>query len=407
MNPFRTDIPVEEAWDILLNLPLARRTERVPLDGALGRVLCEDILSPEMVPPFDRSPFDGYALRGADTASASREHPVTLSITEEIPAGSAPTLPVDPGQAAKILTGAPMPAGADATVKYEITEFTDSTVTFFEPVKPGSNVVPAGEDIRTGDLVAAAGTAITPPVLGLLASLGISSVPVFARPRAALISTGSELLPVEAPLAPGKIRNSSRYTLGAYLQQAGVLLCGAETVPDDTASIAAAIGKAFETVDVVLTTGGISVGDYDLVQKAAEALGAQILFWKLQMKPGAALMAATLDGKLLLSLSGNPASAALALHLIALPCLRRYAGLSRVLPETISVTTLAPFKKPSPNRRFVRGRLVVEDGKACFAQTGDQGNGVLSSLIGCDLLGEIPAGSPPLPAGSILTAYRI
>ena len=108
-----------------------------------------------------------------------------------------------------------------------------------------------------------------------------------------------------------------------------------------------------------------------------------------------------------MSLSGNPASAALALHLIALPCLRRYAGLSRVLPETISVTTLAPFKKPSPNRRFVRGRLVIEEGRACFAQTGDQGNGVLSSLIGCDLLGEIPAGSPPLPAGSILTAYRI
>lgn len=407
MSALRTELTVEQAWETVAALPVCRKTERLPLAEALGRVLCEDMLSPEMVPPFDRSPFDGYALRGEDTASASKGHPVTLTITEEIPAGSAPALPVQPGQAAKILTGAPMPEGANATVKYEITEFTDRTVTLFEPVRPNSNVVPAGEDVRKGEVIAKAGSVLTPPVLGLFASLGISSVPVYVRPVAALISTGSELLPIDAPLAPGKIRNSSATAICGYLKEAGFALASARTVPDRTEDIAAAIAFAFETADVVLTTGGISVGDYDLVQDAAEQIGATILFWKVQMKPGSAMMVAERSGKFLISLSGNPASAALALHLIAMPLLKKLAGRSELFPEKITVTTLAPFKKPSPTRRFVRGRLVIRDGAACFEQTGGQGNGVLSSLIGCDLLGEIPAGSPALPAGSRISAYRV
>lgn len=407
IEKLKQGISVEEARSLLLSIPVSPEGETVPVEHANGRVLARDMFAPEQIPPFARSPFDGYALRAEDTKSASRENPVTLSITEEIPAGKAPEFEIKPGFAAKILTGAPVPVGADTTIKYEETEFTTETVTLFAPLQPGKNIVGAGEDVRIGDRIAEAGTVVTPPVAGLLAGLGICNVPVFRKPVVAIVNTGDELLYAHEPLRPGKIRNSSCYTLRAYLEERGAVVIDGGTAKDRTEDIAAHIEEAIKTADMVVTTGGVSVGDYDLVLSAAKHLGAEILYWKTLMKPGGSGLAAVYRGKLILGLSGNPAAAVVSLLIQGMPFVRRLAGCREVLPEKLRVRTLSDFPKNSPQRRFLRGRLVVTEGTAGFLAMEGQGNGVISSLVGCDLIGEIPAGSPPLPAGSLIDAYRV
>ena len=402
----KNKIPIEEALTLLLDTIGPVGTERVSLSALSGRVLAEELRARVPVPPFDRSPYDGYALIAADTVGASRETPVTLRLTEEIPAGTAPTVPITPGFAAKILTGAPVPPGADVTVKYEETEFTDESVTFFAPLRPG-DVVKAGEDVQAGALLAPAGTELSPAHVGMLAGQGIPEAAVYRRPRVAVLSTGSELAQPGEPLGPAQIYNSNVYTLSAYLQGQG---CEAESlgaVPDDPDAIAAVIGGALERADMVITTGGASVGDYDWAVRVFERMGAEILFWKAAFKPGGSLAAATVGGKLILSLSGNPGAAVIGLLRLGLPVLRKLRGLTELLDEPIEVVLKGPYKKGSPQRRLLRGRLLIEEGRAFFVPNDGQGNGVVSSLLNCDLLADIPAGTPPLADGTLLKAYRV
>jgi molybdopterin molybdotransferase len=405
----RKSVSPEEARELILTIPSpAPETESVPLTSAYGRVLAEDLSADIDIPPFDRSPFDGYAFRGADTALASERSPVTLKITEEIPAGSVPTIDISSGFAAKILTGAPMPRGADATVKYELTEFTAETVTFRAPVAPGSDVVYAGDDVKKGDIAARRGDIISPAAVGLFASVGRTEVSVFRRPRAAVLNTGSELVEPGNPLPYGKIYNSSVFTLIGALWELGIDACNAGVARDDPDEIAAAIERNLPLCDVMITTGGASVGDYDFALGSAERLGAETLFWKTKIKPGGAMLASRVGDKLLLSLSGNPGSALMALLHIASPFLRRLTGMKDIHPEPISVRLKTPFgHKRSARTRLLRGRLEVADGEAYFAEYGEQGGGALSSFNHCDLLGEIPENAPPLPAGTLIRAWML
>lgn len=400
-------IPREEARALLFALPAPVGTESVPLDACCGRVLAEDLIAQEAIPPFAKAPLDGFALRGEDTAGACEGAPVTLTVTEEIAAGNMPTLPVLPGQAAKILTGAPIPEGANAVVRFEETSFTDRAVTFTTPVAPHSNIVPAGDDVAVGRRIAARGDVITPPIAGLLAALGRTTVPVFRRPVVTVISTGSELCGPNVPLPPGKIRNSSYILLKCYMEKAGAEVHAAGIARDDVDVIAREMDLALEQSDMVVTTGGVSVGDYDLVLAAAEKIGAQRLFWKVRFRPGGTMMAAQKGGKLILGLSGNPASASLALHLIGIPFLKKLGGQPEMPPSRIRVRLLTPVKKDSPNGRLVRGRLVYENGETCFASVDAQGNGALTSLLGCNLVADLPAGTPPLPVGTAVDAYLV
>ncbi|MDR1328245.1 MAG: molybdopterin molybdotransferase MoeA, partial [Oscillospiraceae bacterium] len=320
----RKSVTAEEARALILQIPLPPPSaEAVALTEAFGRVLAEDITADIPIPPFDRSPFDGYAFRGADTAAASKDNPITLRITEEIPAGSVPSVDITPGYAAKILTGAPMPRGADSTVKYELTEFTTETVTFTSPVAPGDDVVYAGDDVKAGSTAALRGSVIFPADVGLFASLGMTEVPVFRRPRAAVLNTGSELVEPGSPLPYGKIYNSSVFTLIGALAGLGIDAYNAGVARDDPDEIAAAVAKNLPLCDIMITTGGASVGDYDFALGSAGVLGAQTLFWKTKIKPGGAMLASRVDDKLLLSLSGNPGSALIGLLHIAAPFLRR------------------------------------------------------------------------------------
>lgn len=382
-------------------------TETVSLPGLPGRILAQNIAARENIPPFDRSPYDGYAFRAEDTENASQDAPVTLRILEEIPAGSVSHFPVTEGCAVKVLTGAPIPEGADAVIKFERTNFTDETVTIFAPCKSGSNIVRAGEDVRAGDLLAKAGTVIDAGLLGTLASQNIPEASVYRVPRIGIISTGSELVEVGNPRIPGKIYDSNRYMLCAAVQKMGFepILIG--QAADNVQDIASSIREGLERCDALLLTGGVSVGDYDLTPDAMEQAGVEILFRGVDMKPGMACAYGVRDGKPVCALSGNPASAITNFHTIAAPALRKLGGQADCLPREISVKLVNGFRKKSPGTRFLRGILDLSDGTVRMRVPREQGNVVLSSTIGCNVMAIIPAGSEPIPEGTELKGFLI
>ena len=400
-------IDADEAVELLLAQNAAAGIESVPLWELEGRVLAENIYSRLPVPPFDRSPYDGYALIAEDTANASRENPAVFSVTEEIPAGRAPTVALTHGRAAKILTGAPVPEGANVTVKYEETEFTDTEVKIFSPLRANTDIVRAGEDIAAGELIASAGSVISSALLGMLAGQGITEAKVFKRPRISVISTGTELCQPGEPLGPAKIYNSNVYTISSYLRAIGAEAVNGGVAPDEPDEISARISDALRDSDMVITTGGASVGDYDWAVRVSQSMGADVLFWKADFKPGGAISAAMLGGKMILSLSGNPGAAVIGLLRLGMPYIKKLCGRADTATETVTAVLKGGFGKKSPQRRLVRGRLEIADGVAYFVPGDGQGNGVVSSLVGCDLLGEIPAGSAALESGCKITAFRV
>jgi molybdopterin molybdotransferase len=300
--------------------------EFVPLERAYGRVLARDVTAGIPIPPFDRSMYDGYALMSADTLEASADNPATLRVAGEIPAGSVPQTGITRGQAMKILTGAPMPGGADAAVKYEATRGSGGTVSVFASARAGDGVAYAGSRVWRGGAAARAGDVISPETAGLLASIGLTTAEVFRRPVAAIINTGSELSQPGQPLPPAKIYSSGAVTLIGRLGELGVDGYNAGIVRDDPGEIASAIMEHLPRCDVVITTGGASSGDYDFARCAARRLGANALFWKLDVMPGGAMLASEYGGKLVLALSGSPGAAVLGLTRIAAPFLLRLTG---------------------------------------------------------------------------------
>jgi len=401
------NIEVSKALDLLMSVPVKLDTELVPIGDALGRVAAETVKAEIPFPPFDRSPFDGYAFVGKDTKDASANKPVTLSVWQEIPAGVMPKEAVASGFAAKILTGAPIPTGADAVVKFEDTEFTHESVTIFVPVAPGTNIVRAGEDMPVGTEILHQGTEIEPAAMGLLAAQGLKQVKVYKKPVVSVINTGSELAELGQPLPPGMIYNSGIYTLQGFLGKMGVTFRNGGIVGDDEQCIAERVRTELATADMVITTGGASVGDYDCAVAAAELARADILFWKVNMRPGGSILAYTLGGKLVLALSGNPGAAVLGLLLLGLPYIKKHSGRFDAVSEECIVKLAKDVKKESPKKRIMRGFLKVEEGEAFFVENSGQGGGDISSFLNCDLLAEIPAGSPPQSAGSYVKAYRI
>ena len=400
-------VSIEEGLQMIVDHLGCVGKEMVPAADACGRVLAENLISPENIPPFRRSPLDGYAFRAEDTADASPEKPVVFEIIEEIPAGKAPEHTVGAMQAVKILTGAPVPEGADAIEKYEVVEADEKTLRLTHPYRKNCNVVPVGEDIRQGASVLSEGTVISPAYLGILAGLGFDRIPVYKKPQVTLISTGSELVPIDAPIPLGKIRNSSIYTLKAFLEANGARVKMMPIVPDDADLIAQAVDSACLESDLVFTTGGVSVGDYDMLQKSMEILHADVLFWKMQMKPGGAFLASCHRGKQVISLSGNPSAAAMACFMIGIPVLRKLGGRKEYELERCQIRILEGFSKKSFVRRFLPGKLVIRDGEAYISVTPSQGNGILHPLHGCNVIAEIPQGSPAMEPGTPVKGYLL
>lgn len=402
-----TRVQPDAAAEALLALARSPAAESLKLMAALGRVCFEDIRAEIPNPPFARSAYDGFALRAADCQGASAQEPIRLRVVGELPAGTAPMMPLAPGCAVKILTGAPLPPEADVVVAKERTKAEGEALFVFEPLPAGANIAPVGEDIRRGETIVRRGELLSAATLGLIASQGRGELRVFARPRVALINTGSELVSAGQPCGGAKIYNTNLYTIGAALQALGAALSDGGIVPDDAAAIAAAIQGALAAHDAVFLTGGASVGDYDYTLGAIERLGGRVLFWKTAMKPGGAMLAAELGGKAVIGLSGNPGAALMGLLRVAAPFVKRLCGRRDCGWPRAQVLLKDALKKPSPQMRLVSGRLGLEEGKAWFYQNARQFNGAISSFADCELIAEIPAGSGALPAGTPVTAYRI
>ena len=397
----------QQALELLLRQTTPVATEQLPLADCAGRILAQDFYAAYNVPPFDRSAYDGYAFRAADISNASQEHPVTLRILGETAAGDPPFGPLQPGTAVKILTGAPIPPGADAVAAYETTRYTQAEVTVMAPALPGANIVTAGEDVAQGQLLAQAGSRIDVGLMGTLASQGVVCPKVFRLPQVGILSTGEEVVEPPEPLIPGKIWNTNRYAFTAAIHSVGCVPRYLGLVGDSAQQIAAHMEQGLKSCDVLISTGGVSVGDYDFTLEAMRLVGATPLISGLRIKPGMACAFAMRDGKLLCGLSGNPASAMTSFWTVLRPVLYKLAGCRSYLPAEITLTLAQPFPKASRQDRFLRGKLDLSDGIARFHIPQKQGNTQLSSAIGCDAIALIPAGSGPLQAGTQLKGFLL
>jgi molybdopterin molybdotransferase len=396
----KTNIALEEARELLLDFAQPVEDCLIALPESLGRVLSQDISASFDLPPFDKSPLDGYALRAADIKDAARQNPVTLQVIEEIQAGYMPREQVAAGTAIKVMTGAPIPVGADAVVKFEDVQRTGDLIELTAPEKSGGNIISLGEDVKQGEIVAQRGTLINPPLLGLLAAVGISQAPVFRQLKTAIFSTGDELMEPKEKLLPGKIYDSNLHSLFANCASLGAVPTSLGTVPDEKEAIVNRLLTALDQADVVITTGGVSVGDFDLVPAALAEIGAEVIFHRLKMKPGSPMIAAQYQNKLIIGLSGNPAAAFITFDLIAVPALKKMMGLSSPLYPELKAILTETYNKPSNQRRFLRAKLYQDKEKLCVKLTGNQSNGILKSLVNCNALIDIPAGSGSLAAGA-------
>lgn len=396
-----------EARDLLLRLVAPVETELVHLDAVSRRVLAFDLMAAEDVPPYDRSAYDGYAFRAADVLDASKERPVTLQITETVAAGCVPSIPVGSGTAAHLMTGVRIPEGADCVINFERTLFSDHTVTVFNPLLPGDNIVKRGADVAAGSMLANCGTLIDAGLAGTLAAQGIAQVKVFRRPKIGLISTGSEVVEADQEQSSGMIRNANRASFMAMLSHEGCEAVYLGLAEDEPEAIQKLIEKGLKTCDAVLLTGGVSVGDWDCTPEAMKQAGADILLRGVAMKPGMACAYGIAEGKMVLALSGNPASSLTNFAACVLPSIRKLCGLRNPLPTEIQAELTAGFHKKSPADRFLRGHLLLKDGVVRFVASGDQGNAVLSSSIGANAFLLIPAGSGPVQAGQKLSGFLL
>lgn len=403
----KQNIPLEEAQNLLLEQTIQPGESNVPLIESLGRILSRDIISQDNIPFFDRSPLDGYALSAKDTESAASSQPACLKVLEEIAAGYIASSKVTPGTAVKVMTGAPIPEGADVVVKYEEVERQGGFISVFKPLKSRNNVVYAGEDVKKGEVVAKRGTVVSPAIIGLLAGMGIASVPVYHRIRVAILSTGDELIDIGESLRPGKIYDSNRHTLQARCLELGVEPIMLGNVADRQELVAERIKEGLKQADLVITTGGVSVGDYDVVQDAFAEVGADIIFWKVDIKPGSPFLAAIKDNKLIIGLSGNPVAALITFDLLVIPLLKKMMGRSNYLYSKIQGRLLDGFKKSSEQRRFLRARFLEDNGNALIRLTGIQNNSALKSMIECNLFVDVPAGSGPLNPGDTVSAHIV
>ena len=405
----------ETARDLLLAYTPVTGTEEIGLSGSAGRVLAQEILAAEDVPGFDRSPYDGYAFRAQDVQGADSLHPVTLSVVDEIAAGEVPHAAITIGTAARIMTGAPVPSGADAIVPYEVTRFTDTEVQIFQEAAAGQNIVRRGEDVQKGQRLAAPGIKIDAGLSGVMAAQGVFRPRVYKKPVVGIISTGSELVDEGQLLSPGKIYNTNRYTLEAACASLGCQPVYLGMGKDSTKEIADLIlrgvqGTEEPRCDAILLTGGVSAGDFDLTPDAMQMAGTKVLIRGLNLKPGMAGAYGVIqkDNAIpVLAFSGNPAACMTAFWLVGAPVLRKLAGWNKPRLTEIRCALMNRFPKKSGATRVLRGKLVFTEGKACLAIDEKQGNSVLSSAIGTDLLAVIPAGSGPMEAGAVLRGFRI
>ena len=402
-------IALEEALEILNKNTKALKSEVVSIKDSLKRVLYGDVKSKINNPPFNKSVFDGYAFKSEDSKGTSKENPIELKIVDEIFAGMWPEIEIKHGEAIRIMTGAPIPMGADCVLKQEETERHGDLVKIFKEMKSYENISFMGEDIKIGETLIKKGKRLDYADLGIMASSGISEVLVYKKPKVSIISTGDEVCDINSTLKPGKIYDSNLYSLSARIEELGYNVLSMEHVGDNILKIGEAIEKAFEKSDIVFTTGGASVGEKDLMQKVSESIGFEKLFWKIKIKPGSAVVCSKRQEKILISLSGNPNAALTTFELLGKPVLKKLEGEE----ENINIkrekgVLMDSFNKKSPQRRFLRGNIIYDEkGAKVYITQIKSGNGILSSLLNANCLIEIEKGNEGLNRGEVVNIIKL
>jgi molybdopterin molybdotransferase len=375
-------IPVADARArILAEVAGAAPEETRPVARGLGRVLARDVSAPFDVPPADNSAVDGYAMLGSDLAPGGR---VRLRVVADLPAGAVYEGGIGSREALRIMTGAPIPRGADTVVPKELSEGSGDWVEL-AAVERGANVRARGEDVRAGTVVLTAGSVLRPQDLGLIASLGFAEIVVHRRPRVALLSTGDEVVEPGQPRRPGQIYDANRFSLAGMVEGAGADTFDLGIVPDVHELLRERLLHAARVADVVLTSGGVSVGDYDLVRNVLGEIGG-IDFWQVAMQPGRPLAVGRIAGAHFFGLPGNPVASVLCFHLFVRPTLWKLGGRARLDPECVTATALEPMRKREGRREFKRGILRFTERGFEVSTTGPQGSGILSSMVAANCL---------------------
>jgi len=376
--------------------------EKVSLLDALDRVLGEDIIAARDNPPWDNSAMDGFAVRWEDI---KQEHaitkPVALKVVEDVPAGTVATKTVGPGQAIRIMTGAPIPKGADTVVKVEETEPSKDTVKIFKEVERGGNIRPQGEDVKKGDCIIAKGTQIRPAEAGMLAILAKSFVLVYQRPRVAILSTGDELADLDERFDEEKIINSNSYGTAAAVQEAGGIPILLGIAKDQPAALKEKISHGLNA-DILVLSGGVSMGDYDFTKAVFKDLGAEMNFWKLAIRPGQPLAFGKIQGKLAFGLPGNPVSSMVTFEQLVRPAMLKMGGHRSYGRPVVQAAFQEKFSKRTDRRHFLRGILSRENNVLTVRTTGDQGSGILTSMVKANGLIDVPEEVERLSPGDIV-----
>ncbi|MCE9584536.1 MAG: molybdopterin molybdotransferase MoeA, partial [Planctomycetes bacterium] len=387
-------LSVREAYDVIMSHLPAPAVEKVPLMRSLGLVLAEDVIADMDMPPWDRSQMDGYAVRSSDVTG-----PVELKVVDVVPAGKMSKRAVQPGEAIKIMTGAAVPEGADAVVPVEKTLASGFIVMIREAVAAGAHISRRAEDIKVGDVLVTKGSMIRSQEIGLMASVGCHAPRVIRRPTVAVLTTGDELVEVDKKPAEGQIRNSNAYSLAAQIAAIGVPYAYLGIVPDVREALAAKLKQAMTAADVVILTGGVSAGEYDLVEEVMKSIGIEIIFEKVAIKPGRPMVFAKSPDKLFFGLPGNPVSTFVTFEVFLRPALGRMMGNMLLDRPVVEAEISMNFGKPQPRDQYCPARLTWVRDHYVVAPVESHGSADLRAITKANSFLVIPTGEGPFIAG--------
>ena len=402
-----SDFSVSQAQACILQHVKGLGVESVALHDSLGRVLAENVSANRNHPPYDVSAMDGYAVSFTDIAAATPEAPVQLSVIDDIRAGQMPKINIDQNQAARIMTGAPTPQGIDTVIRVEDTALDGDVVSILTPSKQGANIRPLGENLKNGNVVLTQGTMITPGVLAILAMLKQKQVPVFSKPTVAILSTGDELEAIDDPIDENKIPNANSHALYAQCKSLGIEATLLGIAKDNRDDLRAKLAEGLK-YDVLLASGGVSVGHHDFVRPVLDELGMNFHFWRVAMRPGHPLAFGTTDnGTAVFGLPGNPVASMVCFEQFAAPALRQMMGHKKLFRRTIQARLTHGVRGSSGRTLFIRVTLDRDEEGYIATSTGEQGSGVLMSMAMAEGFMQIPPTSEGLKAGDLATVQLL
>ena len=401
-----SSIKVDEARKIILEKIKVQGTEKVSISEALGRILSEDIIARRNNPPMDNSAMDGYALKAKDIELATSENPIKLEIIEDLAAGYSPKMSIQSGQAVRIMTGAPIPEGADAVIMQEDTERNENSVQVKDKAEIRENIRDAGEDVREGETVIKKGAKLLPAHIGMMAVVGRSSVLVGRRPSVAILSTGDEIKDLDDSLSGPCIYNSNGYMLAAQVKSAGGIPSYLGIARDNEEDLMEKFNWALQC-DMVVSSGGVSVGDYDLVKASLKKMGQEMLFWKVAMKPGKPLAFGRIDNVPIFGLPGNPVSSFVSFEQFVRPSIRKMMGASQLSHLLVQAKLTHTVHKKAGRQHFLSAYVKWENGTCTVSPTQEQGSGILKSTVNANGLLIFPLELTEMTKGTEVTVQLL